>query len=851
MLRLSFDNETHAFSQACVTPPAVCLSYATIEPSIVGGYQVGSRDVLPYSRGNGVALDALHAWLTMAARADALLIGAHTAYDVFTSLCSAYQRSQTFGKELFGLFVKAYDANAVTDIFNRQKLIDLAAGIYRYDVQTRESFQYGLAGLARRHLGKHLDKENPWRIRFGELEDLQPAEYPREAFDYSLEDAVATAEVWIAQESGGRGSCNDKRIAENFPGMSPLLDEFNQARAALVLSDISNYGLRTHEKGVSEFEQEVKQKASEAQEQLVEWGLVKREYEKKPKVISKYIDEKKLGHLFKHATDGETYLQDNRVFADSGDPLLIQLADWRTLAKLLNKTPFGSDAYWQAREEAAELIERGLIGRGRNETAAAERLFIAYTNPKELGLDGDPRPVPRSNSWDPKKNPKHTEDSLECVKLDGDACDASEDPQLQLYSEYSSLVKALSTDIPLLRMGLYYPIHTRFEEILETGRTSSSKPNVQNIRRLPGIRECFIPRPRWVFIDTDYPSLELWTLGQTCKWVLGYSTLLDALNAGEDPHLKMACTILGRTYEDLKKHKKDAEVSNARTAGKGVNFGAPGGLGKATFAVYAYKSYGIRLTQDEAAKLIKQYKDTWTEMPQYFKWIESLKHWRAKKVRDKKGNEREERRHNVVQPWSGRLRGGASYCAAANSPFQGLGAEILKRALWFVFKACYGFSELGEQDPLFGCHMVNEVHDQIITEAPEARASAAAHRQAQLMDRASKEIMPDTNMKTEATLAAQWSKKVESWYEKVGGGRTNKVKEAVFDGDYPRLIPWEMMAACRDAKAKFEKMSDEERGAYLDKKGPPVPLTRESLLRCLKKDEWSSYAANDVLAEVA
>jgi DNA polymerase-1 len=86
----------------------------------------------------------------------------------------------------------------------------------------------------------------------------------------------------------------------------------------------------------------------------------------------------------------------------------------------------------------------------------------------------------------------------------------------------------------MLRMGVEFPIHTRFD-IVETGRTSSSGPNVQNIRRLPGIRECFVPRDGWWFMQADYPGLELKTLAQVCIWLLGQSRLAEVLNARTRP----------------------------------------------------------------------------------------------------------------------------------------------------------------------------------------------------------------------------------------------------------------------------------------------------------------------------
>ena len=89
---------------------------------------------------------------------------------------------------------------------------------------------------------------------------------------------------------------------------------------------------------------------------------------------------------------------------------------------------------------------------------------------------------PRTDSYDPKR---HTR--FECVKLDKEAVqsvrDGDIDGSLADYAEVSHLGKMLSADIPTLKSGTTAPIHTRFEELQETGRTGSSNPNVQNVAR--------------------------------------------------------------------------------------------------------------------------------------------------------------------------------------------------------------------------------------------------------------------------------------------------------------------------------------------------------------------------------
>jgi DNA polymerase I len=68
------------------------------------------------------------------------------------------------------------------------------------------------------------------------------------------------------------------------------------------------------------------------------------------------------------------------------------------------------------------------------------------------------------------------------VSLDSDACEASEDDLLEDYAELTALKNVLAKDIPVLRAGTVQPVHTSFG-LAASGRSTSSKPNIQNFRR--------------------------------------------------------------------------------------------------------------------------------------------------------------------------------------------------------------------------------------------------------------------------------------------------------------------------------------------------------------------------------
>jgi hypothetical protein len=348
-------------------------------------------------------------------------------------------------------------------------------------------------------------------------------------------------------------------------------------------------------------------------------------------------------------------------------------------------------------------------------------------------------------------NDTHRKTATGGVCLDGDACEASEDPLLEAYAEFSTLDKVLSNDIPALFQGTRTPIQTRYG-LCDTGRTSSSKPNIQNVRRLPGIRECFRPRAGFVYAQADYHAFELFALGQTCYDLFGESALRDTLNAGLDPHTQVAATILGVDYASaLERVKaKDHDALNARQVSKALNFGLPGGLGAPRFVQYAAKADPpVILTETEARAYKAQWLQAFPEMRQYFAHVDTLKRDNGYTVKLKR---------------SGRWRAGASYCAALNTGFQGLAADGAKAALFLVSRACYTQPD----SPLFGSRIVAFVHDEIILESPLDKAPDAAEELSRLMVQGAKEHMPDMLIRAEPCLMSVWSKAAQTLRDENG-----------------------------------------------------------------------------------
>jgi DNA polymerase-1 len=334
---------------------------------------------------------------------------------------------------------------------------------------------------------------------------------------------------------------------------------------------------------------------------------------------------------------------------------------------------------------------------------------------------------------------------LELLSTDKEACADSDDLLMHDFSEYAQLGNLLTGFLKAVEQGIDKPIHTHYEILLETGRTSSSNPNVQNVRRAEGARECFIPRPGWCFIACDIDRAELHTLAQTCINLFGHSTLGETLNAGIDPHTRFGARLAGCSFEDLKARlkAKDPEAKEWRQRAKPANFGFPGGMGAAGMRRYAKTAYGVVLSRDEAIHLHESWKQEYPDIAgEYLRWIGDLCRGTG--------------RTTIEHFDSGRWRGNIPFCVTANSFFQGMSADALIAMLWALWVKC-----VTPGTALYGCRLANEVHDEVLAEVPIDIAPYAALEMESTMIEAYNQYTRDVPVSASAVLMDRWSKNAE------------------------------------------------------------------------------------------
>lgn len=379
-----------------------------------------------------------------------------------------------------------------------------------------------------------------------------------------------------------------------------------------------------------------------------------------------------------------------------------------------------------AREELESvrglLVEYGLVRDDgtRNMLNVRARIVEAYA------AQGKDYPRPKATKGKPQSNTPCT---------DNDACEQSDDYVLRQYAKFSQMTKVLSNDVPMLAGGMVHPIHTHFD-IVESGRTSSASPNIQNPRRMTGVRECFVPRDGKAYVENDMSALELRTVAQACIKIVGFSKLADVLNAGQDPHTKLAAQMLGQSYEWVEAHIYEPEVSERRTGAKGMNFGFPGGLGAKSFPAFAWRAYKFRITEAEVAQRKEEWLAALPEFRPYHRFIG------------------ETYESGVRHLFTNRLRGRVTFTAAANSYFQGLGADVCGGSLWAVTKACY----VVRSSYLYGSRPVNFMHDSVLTETDVRNVHDALREQDRLMCEGGAPYLPDVPPKADGKAMMRWSK---------------------------------------------------------------------------------------------
>ena len=259
-------------------------------------------------------------------------------------------------------------------------------------------------------------------------------------------------------------------------------------------------------------------------------------------------------------------------------------------------------------------------------------------------------------------------------------------------------------------------VHTCYAmAIAQTGRLSSTDPNLQNIpiRTEEGsrIRRAFVAEPGNVLVSADYSQIELRLLAH----VADIPALKESFARGEDIHARTASEVFGIPMEGM-----DAMT---RRRAKAINFGI----------IYGISGFGLArqlgIGQGEALGYIKRYFERYPGIRDYMDGAKAAAK-RAGYVTTPFG------RRCWISGINDKMQARRSYAErqAINAPLQGGAADIIKRAMVQLPPV------LARECPT--ARMLLQVHDELLFEVPESDAPGLAAAATRVMESAATLSVP-------------------------------------------------------------------------------------------------------------
>ncbi|HHV46900.1 MAG TPA: DNA polymerase I [Tissierellia bacterium] len=298
--------------------------------------------------------------------------------------------------------------------------------------------------------------------------------------------------------------------------------------------------------------------------------------------------------------------------------------------------------------------------------------------------------------------------------------------------KYRKLVKLMSTYIDGLIEVVdkkTSKIHSTFNQtVTNTGRISSTEPNLQNIpvKTEEGreIRKAFISEDGYVLVDGDYSQIELRVLAHISK----DPKLIEAFYSDEDIHTKTASEVFNVPKEEV--------TPLLRSRAKAVNFGI----------IYGISDYGLSKDLNISRKEAKTYIDS------YLNNYEMVKKYMRDIVEKGKNDGYVEtimnRRRYVPELKSKNFSvRGFGERVAMNTPIQGSAADIIKIAMVNVY------NELKRRN--LKSKLILQVHDELIIQAHKEEADMVVDLVKYIMENSVKLSVP---LKVDIKVG-------DSWYE--------------------------------------------------------------------------------------
>ena len=259
----------------------------------------------------------------------------------------------------------------------------------------------------------------------------------------------------------------------------------------------------------------------------------------------------------------------------------------------------------------------------------------------------------------------------------------------------------------------------------DTGRISSSNPNIQQIKSGAEYRRGFIASPGCVLVIADYSQLEL-RIAAECSQD---QQMMSAYRSGVDFHTRTAALMNGITEDEVTKTQ--------RRSAKTYNFGALFGSGAKSIRVQAAKD-GLFMELDDAQEKLDQWK---AAFPQLIDWQRKQGNSKGP-IYTLMGRRRFVSKANYTDKYTTRL----------NTQVQGTGGDCMKAALTLLWEKYLS------KKPHW--KLVANVHDETVLEVPEEDKDEAQIVLKECMESAAYEVMlVDVPIVAEPGYGNDWSAK--------------------------------------------------------------------------------------------
>lgn len=466
---VAYDTETHLVQPGLLAPPLVIGSVANADRA----------EVL-------TTVEAREEFRSIISDPATVIGGANITYDFGVHAAD--------DPSLVDLIFQTLEEGRAIDTHILEPLHDNARGRMFQDERGQPFNRYSLAMLETRYLGidRSEEKKNGWRLKYALLDGVDPeagtwdpekatplSEYPDDAIGYPRRDARGTYDVLMrqlglagfkehdygpdtkcklcgAEIDFGNSECPKGQLAPRF-NLQCVQEEM---RAAWFLHLACLWGMRTDPVMVPEVVADIVRKHEESRRTYFDAGIVR------VRSCTKKKDPK----------TGESVMEE-------GDDISAEwLAEARARLEAMREDVREGDeepTWIEPRLKDIATCEKALA-KGRpirfaeDEGRLKDLVLAAYKGAPPLTAGG--------------------ESGIQQVSTSRDTLAESGNELLEEYADVGPNEKLFSTYVAVLEQGTEKPINPEANTIVATQRTSYRRPNLQQLPRKGGIRECFVPR---------------------------------------------------------------------------------------------------------------------------------------------------------------------------------------------------------------------------------------------------------------------------------------------------------------------------------------------------------------------